>query len=156
GSTGEGHSLTVAERRSITRRWVEATRGTSLRVIAHVGHLCQQDATTLAAAAQSDGADALAALPPSYFKPESVAELIRFLAPIAGAAGDLPFFYYDIPGMTGVSLSAVEFLEKGERALPSLAGIKYTNPDMIQLQECLHAANGRFEILFGIDECLLA
>jgi N-acetylneuraminate lyase len=156
GSTGESHSLTVAERKRLAERWIEARRTCDLEVIIQVGHNCQADAVELGSHAASIDADAIAALAPSYFKPATVDDLIDFCAPIAAAAGDAPFYYYDIPTMTGVRLSMVDFLTRGPKQIPNLAGIKYTNMDLAQLQECLHLDDGRFEILFGCDEALLA
>ena len=156
GSTGEAHSLTVAERKLLTERWIEARRTCDLEVIIQVGHNCQADAAELASHAASIDADAIAALAPSYFKPATVDDLIDFLAPIAAAAADVPFYYYDIPTMTGVRLSMVDFLTRGPDRIPNLTGIKYSNMDLAQLQECLRLDDGRFEILFGCDEALLA
>src|SRR5688500_16355698 len=56
GSTGESHSLSVEERRALTRRWCEVTRGTTMKTVAHVGSNCLADARTLAADAQRFGA----------------------------------------------------------------------------------------------------
>lgn len=156
GSTGEVHSLTVAERKLLGERWIEARRTCDLEVIIQVGHNCQADAVQLASHAAAIDADAIAALAPSYFKPATVDDLIDFLAPIAAAASDVPFYFYDIPTMTGVRLSMVELLTRGPKRIPNLAGIKYSNMDLAQLQECLHLDDGRFEILFGCDEALLA
>ena len=156
GTTGEGHSLTVAERLSLTEQWVESGRRQALRVIVHVGHNCQADAVRLAAHAAEVQADAVALLAPSYFQPASVADLLDFCQPVAEAAGSLPFYFYDIPSMTHVRLSMTEFLAQSERRLPNLAGIKYTNMDLVQFQECLQMSAGRWEILFGCDELLLA
>ena len=75
---------------------------------------------------------------------------------IAAAAPDLPFFFYDIPGFTGVSLSMPQFLEAAAARIPNLAGIKFTNPDGMMFQQCLHHQGGAFSILWGTDECLLA
>ena len=58
------------------RRWAEVSRGTDLGLVVHVGSNCLADARTLAAQAESLGAHAVAALAPSYFKPESVDALI--------------------------------------------------------------------------------
>src|SRR3954469_11999835 len=69
GSTGESHSLTVEERLALARRWSEVRRGSGLRLVVHVGSNCLADARTLADQAQQLGADAVAALAPSYFKP---------------------------------------------------------------------------------------
>ena len=156
GSTGESHSLTVEERLALARRWTEVGKRCGLKVIIHVGHNCQADARALAAQAQEVGADAVAALAPSYFKPAAIDQLLDFLTPIAGAAPRLPFYYYDIPVMTAVTLPAAELLERGTARMPNLAGLKFTNGDLLQLQECLHVRDGAFDVLFGFDEMLLA
>jgi N-acetylneuraminate lyase len=156
GSTGESHSLTVEERIALTRRWTEVARGTSLSVIAHIGCNCQADVVTLAREAARSGVEAISALAPSYFKPSSVDDLITFLAAPAKSAGDLPFYFYDIPSMTGVTLSMVKFLTDAPARIPNLAGIKYTNMDAIQFQECARFRDGAFDILWGTDETLLA
>ncbi len=156
GTTGESHSLSLDERRALTKRWMEVTRGTPLKVIVHVGANCLSDVCLLAAQAQEAGAEAISALAPSYFKPRNVAALVDCCAQIAGAAPELPFFYYDIPGFTGVSLPMPEFLSLGMERIPSLAGIKFTNPDGMMFQQCQHHSGGAFSILWGTDECLLA
>jgi N-acetylneuraminate lyase len=159
GTTGESHSLSLAERRALTERWMEVTRGSDLKVIVHVGANCLGDVRDLAAQAQSLGAEAISALAPSYFKPRDVASLVACCAEIASAAPALPFFFYDIPGFTGVSLSMPQFLEQAEDRIPNLAGIKFTNPDGMMFQQCLHhrSTDGNaFSILWGTDECLLA
>ena len=122
----------------------------------HVGHLALPAARELAAAAQRVGADAISAMAPSYFKPDNVGALIAWCAEVAGAAPELPFYFYDIPDWTGVRLPMPEFLERGTESIPTLAGIKFTNADLMQFQQCLRASGGAFEILFGRDECLLA
>src|ERR1051326_4304312 len=83
GTTGEGHSLTLDERRTLTQRWCEVARGTEMKVIVHVGSNCLADAHALATQAQSLGATAIAAMPPSYFKPRSLDTLIACCAEVA-------------------------------------------------------------------------
>lgn len=156
GTTGESHSLTLAERLALAQRWAEVVRGTSLRLVVHVGTNCLADARTLARQAQALGADAIAALAPSYFKPRNVDALIACCAEIASAAPEVPFYFYDIPGMTGLSLSMPEFLARAPESVPTLAGLKFTNPDLMAYQRCLHAGAGKFDVPWGLDECLLA
>jgi len=156
GTTGESTSLTLNERLAITQRWAEVTRKSSLDVIAHVGANCLQDAIDLAAAAGKAGVQGCAALAPSYFKPATIEDLTEFLIPIAAAAPEIPFYFYDIPTMTNVTLPMVRFLEYAGPRIPNLAGLKYTNGDAIQMQECLRLQEGRFEILHGFDETLLS
>jgi N-acetylneuraminate lyase len=164
GSTGECHSLSLDERRALAQRWFEVVRGTALRVVVHVGSNCLADARMLAAQAQQLGALAISAFSPSYFKPQTVDVLIDCCAQIATAAAATPFYFYDIPGLTGVSLSMPEFLEKAPAKIPSLAGLKFTNPDLMAYLQCLQAGGSRaraasaggWDVPWGIDEWLLA
>lgn len=156
GTTGESSSLTVAERLALAERWLAVTRGSSLKIIVHVGSNCLQDACTLAAQAQNLGALAVSALAPSYFKPGHVSTLVASMAQIAAAAPDLPFYYYEIPSMTGLSLSPSEFLAQAAERIPNLAGIKFTSNNLMEYQLCRASHDGRFDIPFGFDEMLLA
>lgn len=156
GSTGESHSLSLSERQALSQRWSEVVRGTSLRVVVHVGSNCLTDAKTLAAQAQQLGAVAISALAPSYFKPRSLEALVACAADIASAAPQTPFYFYDIPVLTGVNFSMPDFLTQARDRIPTLAGIKFTNPDMMAYQLCLRAESGRWDVPFGCDEFLLA
>ncbi|RLS26834.1 MAG: N-acetylneuraminate lyase, partial [Planctomycetota bacterium] len=111
GSTGESHSLNVEERMSLAKRWFEVVKGTKLNVVVHVGSNCLEDARTLAKQAQELKALAISALTPSYFKPKNVEALVECCSFIASAAPSLPFYYYDIPTMTGVNLFMPDFLD---------------------------------------------
>ena len=156
GSTGESHSLTITERLALAQRWMEVVRGTTLRVVVHVGSNCLSDSKTLATQAQQLGAVAISALAPSYFKPRSLDLLVDCAADIAAAAPQTPFYFYDIPSMTGVSFPMPEFLSLAKDRIPTLAGLKFTNPDLMAYQLCLQADAGRWDVPFGCDEFLLA
>jgi N-acetylneuraminate lyase len=110
----------------------------------------------LAAHAREVGAAAVAAVSPSYFKPAAVADLVDFLAPIAAVASPLPFYYYHIPCMTSVSLPVSELLREARGRIPNLRGLKFSDDDLIDLQGCITADGGAFDVLFGFDEALLA
>ncbi len=156
GSSGEGVSLSVGERQELAQRWVEVARGTSLCVVVHVGHLALPDAKALARHAGTIGADAIASIAPFYFRPETVEDLLAYLREVAAEAPGAPFYYYDLPAFSRVTLSTVEVLERGRQFVPSLAGVKYTNPDQVQEQRLIALEDGRFDILHGTDETLLA
>jgi N-acetylneuraminate lyase len=156
GTTGESHSLSLDERMSLARRWAEAVRGTKLRLVVHVGANCLADARALAAQAQSLGAAAISALAPSYFKPATLDALIDCCRDIAAAAPAVPFYFYDIPSMTGVRFPMPAFLDAAPGRGPTLAGVKFTNLDLMAYQQCLRAAGGRFDVPWGTDESLLA
>jgi N-acetylneuraminate lyase len=155
GTTGECHSLALEERLSLARRWCEVTLTTPLKVVVHVGSNCLADARALAAQAEQLGVAAISAMAPSYFKPGSLDVLIDVCAEVASAAPRTPFYYYDIPALTGVSLSMIEFLEKAPARIPTLAGLKFTNPDLMSYLVCLRAEDGAWDVPWGIDEWLL-
>jgi N-acetylneuraminate lyase len=155
GTTGESASLTQDERQAVAEAWFTAARATDLRIVVHVGSNSVTEASLLAAHAQSRGASAIAALSPSYFKPRSVEVLIDCCAQIAAAASETPFYFYDIPALTGVNCSMAEFLTRAPARVPSLAGLKFTNPDLKSYLHCLRLNEGRWDLPFGVDEHLL-
>jgi N-acetylneuraminate lyase len=154
GTTGEGLSLTLEERLRIAERWV-ACADDRLRVIVHVGHTCLTDARTLTAHAAKIGASAVSALTPCFFKPRNNAEVVNWCEAVASAAPTLPFYYYNIPSMTGIDYPVVDFLAQAQDRIPSLAGVKYTHENLPDYKACVAFAQGRYDILFGRDELLL-
>ncbi len=155
GTTGEGASLTTEERKQILERWITAIDG-KLKVINHVGSFSLPQSAELAAHSQACGADAIASIAPSFFKPATVEDLVQFFKPIAAAAPELPFYYYNMPSMTGVQLSVEQFLLRGREEIPTLVGVKFTHNDLMEMGACLALENGAFEILHGYDEVLIA
>jgi N-acetylneuraminate lyase len=155
GTTGECASLTVAERMQIAAHWRKVA-GTDLQVLVHAGHTCLSDSKTLAAHAQEIGAAGVGCFAPFFFKPTRTEDLVAHCAQVAAAAPSLPFYFYQIPSMTGVSLPAADFLRIGSAQIPNLAGVKFTHENLMDYAACVRAENGRFDALFGRDEILLA
>jgi N-acetylneuraminate lyase len=155
GSTGESHSLTCPERLALYDAWAAVAPEHGLRVIAHVGSNCLEDAKTLARRAEKLGFAAISALAPSYYKPGSLTALIDCCTAIAAAAPATPFYYYDIPALTGVTFPMERFLVEAPARIPTLAGIKFTNPDLVSYRRSLEVA-GRFDLPWGVDEMLLS
>lgn len=155
GTTGEGASLTSDERRHIVEAWM-AAKPASLSVIVHVGHLSGNEAAGLARHAQASGADAIAAIAPSFFKPAAASDLVAWCAHVAAAAPRLPFYFYHMPGMTGVTISAFSFLEAAEGRIPTLAGVKFTHENLMDFARSAELGHRRYNLLFGRDEILLS
>lgn len=155
GSTGEGVSLRASERRAVVEAYVSAAAG-RIPIIVQVGSNSLAESCDLAAHAQECGADAVSSNAPSYFKINTVSGLVEAMAQIAAAAPDLPFYHYYIPIFTGSEVDMLEFLEQGQRAIPTLAGLKYTDLKVHEYQACLNFDGGRFEVFWGCDEMLLS
>lgn len=154
GTNGEGPNLTIQERMDIAEAYVKAANKRIL-VLVHVGHSSIAECRRLASHAEKIGADAISSVAAFYFKPSGVKNLVESMAEIASAAPNTPFYYYNIPTLTGVAMDMVDFLEQAEKAIPTLAGIKYTASTLHEYQACLNYKNGKFDILFGYDEMLL-
>ena len=156
GSTGESHSLTCDERLALYDAWAAAAPAHGLSVIGHVGSNCLEDSKILARRAQDLGFTAISALAPSYFKPASLSALIDTCAAIAAAAPATPFYYYDIPVLTGVAFPMEKFLAEAPSRIPNLAGIKFTNPDLVSYRCSLDVAGEKLDLPWGVDEMLVA
>lgn len=154
GTTGEGSSLTIEERCAVAARWASA-RPASLKLVVHVGHLAQEESKVLARHAASIGADAIAALAPSFFKPASLDALISWCAGVAAAAPQTPFYYYHMPAMTGVDFPMADFITQASRHIPTLAGVKFTHENLMDFSRSVTAAGAGQAVLFGRDEILL-
>jgi N-acetylneuraminate lyase len=156
GSTGESHSVTCAEKLEIYNAWGAAGKAHALSVIAHVGSNTIEDSKILARRAGELGFKAISALAPSYYKPGNLTSLIDCCAAIASEAPSTPFYYYDIPVLTGLMLPMEKFLKEAPARIPTLAGIKFTNPDLVSYRRSLDVAGNDFDLPWGIDETLLA
>jgi N-acetylneuraminate lyase len=155
GTTGESASLSLLERKALAKRWAEVVKGSPLGLVVHVGANCLADSRELAAQAEQLSAVAISAVAPSYFKPATLEALVACCAEIASAAPETPYYHYDIPSMTGITLSMPDFLERAGEKVKNLAGIKFSNPDLMAYQFCLRAAGGKYDMPFGCDEYIL-
>ena len=155
GTTGEGLSLTSDERLQVAEQWL-AVAPPALRVIVHVGHSSVSESRLLAAHAEKIKAYACAALGPIFFRATNVEQLVDYCVQVAGGAPGLPFYYYHFPGMAGADLPMYNFLKLASPRIPNLAGIKFTHENLMDYSRCLNFEEGRFNILFGRDEILLA
>lgn len=157
GSTGEGPSLTMAEKISLTDAWAAAAKGDNeFRVIVFVGGNCLSECKQLARHAANAGLFGFSMTAPSYFKPADLEALAACCIDVASAAPDLSFYYYHIPVLTGVRFPMAKLLKMLDGTIPNLAGIKYTDEDISEYTSCVNYANKKYEVMWGRDESLLA
>ncbi len=152
GSTGEGLLLSEAERRTVAEAVVRQVRG-RVPVIVHVGAITTQMACSLAAHAQEVGADATSAIPPFYYNvgPEGIKQHYLRVA----QASRLPFYIYNIPGATGVSVE-LNTVRELLAAAPTLRGMKYTAYDFYTMRKFIELEGGRLNVVSGPDEMMIA
>ncbi|HMR92680.1 MAG TPA: dihydrodipicolinate synthase family protein, partial [Chitinophagaceae bacterium] len=153
GSTGEGVSLSVAEKKAVVEAWAAAAAGDrEFKVMTLLGGTSIAECRELALHAQAAGLYAISFTAPFYFKPRDVQALAETCAAVAGAVPGMPFYYYHIPVLTGVSFPMYDLLKAVEPAIPNFAGIKYTHEDFMDFLSCLHYKDGKYDMLWGRDE----
>ena len=151
GSSGECIYLGVQERKETLEAVMEAAKG-RIAIIAHVACNNTKDSCELARHAQAVGADAIAAIPPIYFRlPEKA--IAKYWNDISAAAPELDFVIYNIPQLAGVSLtlSLLDEMLKNPRVI----GIKNSSMPVQDIQMFKRQAEiaGRDIVVFnGPDE----
>ncbi|KAG7513185.1 hypothetical protein JOB18_000634 [Solea senegalensis] len=156
GTTGESMSLSVAERRDLAEEWCRKAKGKMDQVIVHVGCMSLKDSQELARHAAQIGADGIAVISPSFFKPSTADALRTFLHEVSSVAPNLPFFYYHIPSVTGVNILARDILEDVWELIPSFKGVKFSGSDLMDFGQCVSYCQTHWSVLYGVDEQLLA
>ena len=147
--------MTPEERMQVAEKWfTEQTK--EFKVIVHVGTTSSKQSHKLAKHAEQAGAYAVGCMGPLFLPPSGVEELVGFCAEVASGSPNIPFYYYHIPSVSGVKISMVEFIQKAKGQIPNLAGIKFTDNNFMDMQQCLELDNGKWDILHGYDELLLA
>ena len=120
GSSGECIYHSVAERKLVLENVMAAAKG-RIVIIAHVACNNTADSMELAAPAERQGVDAIAAIPPIYFHlpPHGIAQ---YWNDISSAAPNTDFIIYNIPQLAGVALSGA--LLKTMLENPRVIGVK--------------------------------
>ena len=120
GSSGECIYHSVKERKLVLENVMAVAKG-RIVIIAHVACNNTRDSMELAAHAESLGVDAIAAIPPIYFKlpPHAIA---KYWNDISSAAPHTDFVIYNIPQLAGVALTSSLLRTMLEN--PNVIGVK--------------------------------
>ncbi len=148
GSSGECIYQSVEDKKIVLENVMEAAKG-RLTVIAHVACNNTKDSMELAKHAQAVGADAIAAIPPIYFRLPEYA-IAKYWNDISLAAPDTDFVIYNIPQLAGVALTMNLFAEM--RKNPNVIGVKNSSMPVQDIQMFKAAAGEDYVIFNGPDE----
>ena len=154
GSSGEGYLMTDDERMRAAGKWVEVSPE-DFKVIVHVGSNSVKSALKMAKQAQEIGAWGIGVMAPTFPNISRLEDLVIYCEQIAAGVPELPFYFYHIPALSGVSLPMLPFLKMVDGRIPNFAGIKYTFESLYEFTQCRRYKNGRFDMLHGQDESLL-
>lgn len=157
GSTGEGVSMTAKEKMLVAEAWAACTDGDKdFKVMTLLGGTSIADCKELARHARNIGLYGISFTAPFYFEPANISMLAKACIAVAESVPELPFYYYHIPVLTGVNFPMYGLLKEIDGRLPNFAGIKYTHEDFMDFLSCLHFAGGKYDMLWGRDENMLA
>lgn len=147
GTTGEAPTLKPEEKLRLFSEVKEELRDRAA-VIAGSGDNCTEDSIELSLEARRTGVDALLLTVPYYNKP-SQEGIYRHFAAIADAV-DLPCIFYNIPGRTGVNMTAETQVRVSRVA--NVIGVKESKGDMHHVARVIEEAAPGFRIWSGNDE----
>ena len=148
GSSGECIYQSVEDKKIVLENVMKVAKG-KLTVIAHVACNNTKDSMELAAHAESLGVDAIASIPPIYFRLPDHA-IAKYWYDISSAAPNTDFVIYNIPQLAGVALSNSLFAEM--RKNPRVIGVKNSSMPVQDIQMFKADAGDDYIIFNGPDE----
>ncbi len=151
GTTGESPTLSEGEGLDLVRRCVAAAKGRA-QVIAGTGSNSTRKAIELSVSAEQAGADAVMVVVPYYNKPTQEGLFQHFVA--VARAVSCPVVVYNIPGRTGIDLSADTLLRIREAA-PNVVATKEATGNVLRAQEIVRRSGGAMTVLSGDDALTL-
>lgn len=152
GSSGECIYQTVDERKKILEAVMEEVCN-RIVVISHVACNNIGDSMILAEHAEKLGVDAIASIPPIYFRlPEN--SIAEYWNKVSSAAPNTDFIIYNIPQLAGTELTVPLFRKMREN--PRVIGVKNSSIPTQDIQIFKSEGGENCVIFNGVDEQYIA
>lgn len=151
GSSGECIYQSVEDRKVVLEEVMAVAKG-KLTIIAHIACNNTKDGIELARHAESLGVDAIAAIPPIYFRLPEYA-VAQYWNDMSAAAPNTDFVIYNIPQLAGVALTTSLYKEmlKNERVI----GVKNSSMPVQDIQTFASLGGENHVVFNGPDEQFL-
>ncbi len=146
GTTGESATLSFEEHERVIDLVLETADG-RVPVIAGTGSNNTKEAIVLTRYAKKAGANAALVITPYYNKPTQEGLVRHFLA--IAESTDLPLVVYNVPGRTGVNMTAATVARLAE--IPTIVGVKEASGNLSQVCDIIRATGRKFCVLSGDD-----
>jgi 4-hydroxy-tetrahydrodipicolinate synthase len=154
GTNGEGPSFSVAERKKVAETAVKHRNG--LDLIVTTGTPNFKETIDLSQHAASIGANSVLIQPPFYYKnPDQKGVLDYFRVVMAKLPTTLSVRYYDIPQVTGVTITPA-FVSEMAQQYPNFVGIKNSHGVAAEFEALSTQTPKRLNIISGTDNNMLA
>ncbi|MGG1442688.1 4-hydroxy-tetrahydrodipicolinate synthase [Brevibacillus laterosporus] len=146
GTTGESPTLSRQEKLDLFAFSVQKAKG-RVKVIAGTGCNDTEESITFSREAAKTGIDAIMLVAP-YYSRTSQEGLYQHFKAISEAV-ELPIMLYNVPGRTGVNMTADTTLRLAE--LPNVVCIKEASGNLTQMAQIIEHAPQGFELYSGDD-----
>lgn len=147
GTTAETPTLSTAERNKVLR-YIVAKCAERVPIVAGVGGNSTHDTVELLRNFDLSGVVAILSVVPYYNKPTQEGIYRHFMA--IAEASPLPVIIYNVPGRTGVNMSAQTSLRLAH-ASKNIIAIKEASGNIEQMQEIIDGRPDNFLVLSGDD-----
>ena len=147
GSTAETPCLSVAEKLQVKDFVIEQIKGRLPLLLGFGGH-CTQELLHEVRDFDFKGIDGILSVCPFYNKPAQEGIYQHFKA-VATEAG-LPVVVYNVPGRTGINMSAATTLRLA-RDVENIVAVKEASGNVAQIDEIIAGAPDGFEVISGDD-----
>lgn len=147
GSTAETATLSLKERDEVLRFVVNRTNG-RVPIVAGMGSNNTADLTEQLRSFNLDGVVAILSVVPYYNKPSQEGIYHHFMA--VAEASPVPVIIYNVPGRTGLNMSAQTTLRLA-KATPKIVAVKEASGNIEQMQTILDGRPKDFLVLSGDD-----
>ena len=147
GTTAETPTLTAEEKRKIKSLVIERVNG-RVPILLGVGSNCTQTVIDTIKNDDMTGVDALLIAVPYYNKPsqEGIYQHYKAIA----QSTDLPIVLYNVPGRTGVNMTAATTLRLAHD-FDNIVAIKEASGDISQMDEIIKKKPANFDVISGDD-----
>lgn len=147
GTTSEAATMTESERAAVQEFIVETVNGRTPIMLGLGGNNTLSVTDTLART-NFDGISAILSVAPYYNKPNQRGLLAHYRS--VAEASPVPVVIYNVPGRTGVNISAETTLAIASEC-PNVMGIKEASGNMQQVMEILRCRPDGFRVISGDD-----
>ncbi len=152
GSSGECIYQSLEDRKKTLESVMKVAKG-KITIISHVACNNTKDSVELARFSEELGVDAIAAIPPIYFKlPEY--SIMEYWTDISNAAPNTDFFIYNIPQLAGTTLTTGMLREMLKN--PRVMGVKNSSMPVMDIQQFKDICGDDKIVYNGPDEQLLS
>lgn len=147
GTTAETPTLTAEEKRKIKSLVIERVNG-RVPILLGVGSNCTQTVIDTIKNDDMTGVDALLIAVPYYNKPsqEGIYQHYKAIA----QSTNLPIVLYNVPGRTGVNMTAATTLRLAHD-FDNIVAIKEASGDISQMDEIIKKKPANFDVISGDD-----